>query len=117
MQHGASAKGYQMTAQNRPTIKARLADTPESWDAIGILATWRKTREMSRHLPRAIRTYAALLRGDLSVLEEYFPYLTSALSAGRHTPPIRRDRPAVTIAITEKDDRDNVADLLDSLGI
>lgn len=105
--------------QNRPIIKARLSDTDEAWDAMGVLASWRRAREMSKHLPRAIRLYAALLRGDLSVMDEYFPYLTTAIGSGRPLiAPHRQNaeyRPA--IAFEEKSDADNVNDLLDSLGM
>jgi hypothetical protein len=112
------SQGDKMAAsQDRPFIKARLTATAESWQAMEILASWRKLREMSKHLPRAILLYAALLRRDVTVLDEYFPYLLDAVggSASRNIsrPAPKYDAPR--IVIREKTEAEDIDDMLDSV--
>lgn len=57
----------------RPFLKIHLTDKPESHQAAQVLEEWKKSRSMSQNFVRAIRLYAALVKGDFSVLQDYFP--------------------------------------------
>ena len=59
----------------RPTLKLKLSDRPIAHEVVAIVRGWLDARLMSHHLPRAVRMYAALLKGDPGVLNEYFPWL------------------------------------------
>lgn len=99
-------------------MKVRLTDNAEAWDAMRILADWRRLKQQATHLPRAIRLYAALLKRDIAVLDEYFPYLTEALG-NRGGQPARRMIPASAPEITyaQRSEADDESDLLGSLGL
>jgi hypothetical protein len=110
--------GDKMAAsQDRPFIKARLTATAESWQALEVLTGWRKMREMSKHLPRAILLYAALLRRDVTVLDQYFPYLLDAMggSASRNTTRPAPKYEAPRIEIREKTETEDIDDMLNSV--
>ena len=106
----------------RPFLKIRLSDNAEAHLAATLIVQWRRARQLATHLPRAIRVYDGLLRGDTSALAEYFPFILDALGGGqRGTSSGRPQRsPAFAqseLTYTEKSEADDAVDLLDSLGL
>lgn len=109
----------------RPFLKIRLSDNAEAHNAALIIAQWRRARQLATFLPRAIRVYDALLRGDTSVLNEYFPFLTGALSNNRvngNMPPVMTGRTPLTFAIptveyAQKSDDELIKDALAGLDL
>lgn len=101
----------------RPHIKVRLGDTALAHHAEEVITFWRSVRQLSLHFPRAIAMYAGLQRGDTSLLEEFFPFLSTALGNARTDAPPRRPDSRPVIQVVEKAQEEDVSDLLDSLGI
>lgn len=100
----------------RPMIKVKLTDNAESWTAMHVLAEWRQGRESARNIVRAIRLYATLLKGDESLLREYFPYLLTGVNRpATNRAPANFGPPSVTLA--EKTADEDEAELLGSIGL
>jgi hypothetical protein len=96
-----------MTNQ-RPFLKLRLSDTPAAREAARIVDDWKRQRAMSRNLVAAVRLYASLLRGDVSVLTELFPGFALGSSVGFRPPPRQRiNAPIVEIAPPSEADQES----------
>ena len=100
----------------RKWLKVRLPATHEAMKALEWIATWKKEHQAGANLVKAIRLYAALERGDLSLLEECFPYLSVAIGTGR-PPAWRRDFSPPSVTYAPQSQADEKADLLASLGL
>lgn len=108
----------------RPFLKIRLTDNEEAHNAALIVAQWKRARQLATYLPRAIRVYDALLRGDTSVLSEYFPFILGALSnrVNGNMPPAMTGRAPLTFApptveYAQKSDQELIDDALAGLDL
>jgi hypothetical protein len=101
--------------RNRPKISQKLADNDEARATVNIVRQWTKTKSGAPNIVRAIRMYAALLKGDTSLLIEYFPGL--ALTFGKSV-SIARPRMVAepVISYEPKSEEADLADFADSLG-
>jgi hypothetical protein len=98
----------------RPWIKVQLSLTEQAADAAAVVKSWKSQRQAAGQIVRAIRLYAALLRGDRCLLEEYFPGLIGA------TYPVPARRPMVaapTITLAPRSETEELDDALDGLGL
>lgn len=57
----------------RPWIKVQLADSLLAHEVADLVKYWKTQRQAAMHIVRAVRLYASLCRGDLALLDEYFP--------------------------------------------
>lgn len=91
----------------------KAADSPETREALAAIQGWRAARATPFHLLRAVRLYAALLRGDVSVLQELFPFLLQQAS-GRYVAAM-----AAPVALASADEQGDKSsdDFMDSLGM
>jgi hypothetical protein len=90
----------------------KAKDGAQTRDALAIVDEWRSRRQTPFHMVRAIRLYGALLRGDTSVLEEYFPLIRAA---GGQRPTFAAPVPIVELVAGE--DESSEDDFLDALGL
>lgn len=101
--------------RNRPSIRMKLSGRPDSWEALAIIERWKKTRESGKHLIAAIRVYAALLRGDTSVLVEYFPQFNFGLPAAPRKALESRTMQITAVALTKDEIDAGIDDVLGDL--
>lgn len=94
----------------RPKISVLLSNKSEAIDAVEIVKTWKDCREAANHLIRAIRLYAALLKGDAGLLQEFFPQF------GAFVAPARPKLPTTPAPIVQRNETEDLADLLDVFG-
>ena len=73
----------------RSNLKIKLPDSPPAFEAVRITNDWKRRRLLSRNIVNAIRLYASLLQGDMSVLTELFPGFAMGSSIG-YRPQQRR---------------------------
>jgi len=101
----------------RAWIKVQLADKPESHEAARLVAHWKTERQAARNTVKALRLYAALCRGDTSLLDAYFPDLR--LQPGSQ---IVRPRPvhpaiAVTLSHAPRSEAEELNEALEGIGL
>jgi hypothetical protein len=105
-----------MDSQRRPRqwIKVQLSANAPAEEAAALVKGWKAQRQAAAYLVRAVRLYAALCRGDLSLLEDYFPGLAfnGRPATARH--PILT-APTVTLAV--QSESEDIHDALDGLGL
>jgi hypothetical protein len=83
----------------------------EAEEAKQILSVWRSKWKGSRYLVLGIRLVDSLLRGDLSILHEYFPEI---IVGTRGYSPVMRNRPGIPqIEYVEKSAEEELAEALD----
>lgn len=103
--------------QRRVKFTQKLPDTPDTYETFAITNYWRQHRTAAANLVRAIKLFAALQRGDTSLLFEFFPLLRGTLSAAR---PVAAAPalPAFDVQITTvaKSEADNLSDLFSEFG-
>ena len=97
--------------RRRVWIHEQLSDSDEAREVGQILARWKTLRMGTLHLVRAIRLYAALLQGNVSLLHEYFPGI--GIAFGRPAPARRVTAAAPVVEYAAKSEADNLADALD----
>lgn len=103
-----------MNRRQRPWIKVQLSTNPYADEAAALVKGWKTQRQAAAPLVNAVRLYAALCRGDLSLLADYFPGLT--VNAQLATAPRSiLAAPAVTVAARSRDQA--IGDALDGLGL
>ena len=100
--------------RHRAWIKVQLTLTAQVEAAVAVVNHWKTERQAAHHLLRAIRLYAALCRGDVRVLDDYFPGLigTAALPSTRR--PVLA---APTITLVAQSEAQETDDALDGLGL
>jgi hypothetical protein len=98
----------------RPWIKVQLSLNAAAEEAAALVKGWKSQRQAAAHLVRAVRLYAALCRGDLSLLQEYFPGITFS---GRMAVAQRPILPAPTVTLTERSQAEDIQEALDGLGL
>lgn len=98
----------------RAWIHAQLGSSPDCHEASGIVARWKTARMATINLTRAILLYNALMKGDTTLLSEYFPGFAAAL--GRPQPARRAPAPAPTITYVAKSEQEDLADAIGSIG-
>lgn len=103
-----------MTTRNRAYINCKLNGSAESFAAMAAIALWKRTRDATYHITRAIRMYDGLLKGDASLLYEFFPLL--GLVPGRHPPAARPATPSGQAIAMAIDDTQALDDLLGTFG-
>jgi hypothetical protein len=105
-----------MIHQQRPWIKVQLSANVQAQEAAALVKTWKTHRQAAAQIVRAVRLYAALGQGDLSILDDYFPGLVRSTSALLTTP--RRISPVVpTITYAAKSEVEDLDDALAGLGL
>ena len=95
----------------RPWIKVRLPNTDDAHQAAEVVESWRAARELPRHFARAILLYASLMRGDDSLLREYFPGI--ALSMGRPAVQPRNKLALAKVEYVERSEAEELSEALD----
>jgi hypothetical protein len=98
----------------RAWVKVQLADHADAHEAATLVMQWKAQRQAATRIVRAIRLYAALCRGDLSMLQTYFPGLASSAHATTAHRPVLA-APTVTLAV--RSDAEDISDALDGLGL
>jgi hypothetical protein len=105
--------------RQRAWVKIQLAATITAHEAAQQVRQWKSQRQAAPHIVRAIRLYAALCRGELSLLQEYFPGLFLALgtptTVKRLAPPAVA--PAVPVGMVSRSQEDELSQALDGLGL
>lgn len=103
----------------RAWVKVQLSNSADAYSAADAVNAWRGVRQAAYHLTRAIRLYDALLKGDTSLLIEFFPMLgniNTRPSAAAYelpsTPTARPTTPPRSRTI-EKSAADDLADFAD----
>src|SRR5438552_2489526 len=100
----------------RAWIKVQLADGPAAHEAAAQIAEWKAMRQAAGNLIRAIRLYAALCRGDIGPLYDYFPGL--ALGTSPRPSTAHQSRPsAPAIVHVERSESEELTEALDGLGL
>jgi hypothetical protein len=89
-----------------------LSVNPPAQEAAALVKEWKVQRRAATQIVRAVRLYAALGRGDLRLLEDYFPGLK--LSAVPR--PVAVPQPAPAAAIIRQAARSEREELDDALG-
>lgn len=100
----------------RAWIKVQMADSQAAHEASALVAEWKTLRQAAGHLVKAVHLYAALCRGDVGPLYEYFPGI--ALGMGTRTTIPRKTQPAApTIIHVERSETEELSEALDGLGL
>jgi hypothetical protein len=100
--------------RQRAWIKVQFTLTTQVEEVLALVKHWKTERQAAHHLMRAIRLYAALGRGDVSVLSDYFPGLI------QHAAPPPSHRPSLaapTLTLVAKSDAQDRDEALDGLGL
>ncbi len=101
--------------RQRPWIKVQLSVNVAAEEAAALVKSWKSQRQAAAYIVRAVRLYAALCRGDLSLLEAYFPGLRLN---GHASPAIRPPAlPAPTVTLVARSETDDLDEALDGLGL
>ncbi len=100
----------------RAWIRVQLADDTLAHEVAEQIRTWKGQRQAAMHVVRSIRLYTALCRGDLSVLEEYFPGLTWMLG-NRSAGPRRTTSAPAVVNVELRSNGEELAEALDGLGL
>jgi hypothetical protein len=105
----------QALRHKRPWIKVQLSVNACAEEAAALVKSWKTQRQAAAHVVRAVRLYAALCQGDLSLLEAYFP----GLRLNGHASPVSRPPalPAPTVTHVERSDADDLQEALAGLGL
>jgi hypothetical protein len=101
--------------QRRQWIKVQLAANPLAEEAASLVKRWKTQRQAAANLVRAVRLYAALCQGDVSVLAAYFPGLV--LNAQVSPPTHRAPLPPPTATFAPKSETEDLCTALDGLGL
>jgi hypothetical protein len=96
----------------------KLPDTPDTQETFAITNHWRQHRAAAGNLVKSIKLFAALERGDTSILLDCFPWLKSAMAAPMATAVYRSTLPTADLEITivEKSEAENLSDLFSEFG-
>jgi hypothetical protein len=105
----------QALRHKRPWIKVQLSVNACAEEAAALVKSWKTQRQAAAHVVRAVRLYAALGRGDLSLLEAYFPGLRLNGHASLVSRPPVLSAPTVTHV--ERSDTDDLDEALAGLGL
>ena len=101
--------------RQRPWIKVQLSLNADTEEAAALVKFWKTQRQAAVHIVRAIRLYAALCRGDLSLLEAYFPGLRLN---GHPVPMVRPPTLSVpTVTRAARSESEDLDEALDGLGL
>jgi hypothetical protein len=100
--------------RQRPWIKVQLSANAPAQEAAALVKGWKAQRQAAAHLVRAVRLYAALCQGDLSLLEAYFPGLAFIARPATARRPVLAP-PTVTLAVHSESE--DIHDALDGLGL
>jgi hypothetical protein len=105
----------QALRRQRPWIKVQLSASACAEEAAALVKSWKSQRQAAAHVVRAVRLYAALCRGDLSLLEAYFP----GLRLNGHSSPVIRPPalPAPTVTHVERSEANDLDEALAGLGL
>ncbi len=101
--------------RQRPWIKVQLSRSDEAQEVAALVKAWKAQRQATANIIQALRLYAALCRGDTSVLETYFP----GLVLNTHVSPTARRVPMAPLTVTfaPRSGGDDLSDALDGLGL
>jgi hypothetical protein len=105
----------QALRRQRPWIKVQLSASACAEEAADLVRSWKTQRQAAACIVRAIRLYAALCQGDLSLLEAYFP----GLRLNGYPVPVSRPPalPAPTVTHVERSEADDLDEALAGLGL
>ncbi len=100
----------------RPWIKVQLSVSPPAEEAAALIMDWKAQRQAAAQIVRAVRLYAGLCQGDLSVLDDYFPGLLR-IGQSLPVPPRKLDGANPVIVYSARSDSDDLNDALNGLGL
>jgi hypothetical protein len=101
----------------RAWIKVQLADKPEAHEAARLVKHWKEERQAARNTVKALRLYAALCRGDTSVLAAYFPDLPLSTAGQPVKPRSISPAPTVTVSHAPRSEAEELDEALEGIGL
>jgi hypothetical protein len=107
----------QALRHKRPWIKVQLSVNACAEEAAALVKSWKTQRQAAAHVVRAVRLYAALCQGDLSLLEAYFPGLRLNGHASYPAPVSPPSLPAPTVKLVERSEAEDLDEALAGLGL